>query len=165
MLNDFRHSLFHFCRRTEELPPRYLDDATHLHQGHEFPKGGLAAELLRAVVVTLFAILLAAETAYTRVITMPKIASHALRHLDFATLVVEVGRRVSGIERYAVMGDFAHDAAAQTACVDQRGTPGAQGAAAACPLLGEESLACEVLVELIFQLHLHVSQHAGKHLC
>jgi len=42
---------------------------------------------------------------------MPKIASHALRHLDFATLVVEVGRRVSGIERYAVMGDFAHDAA------------------------------------------------------
>ena len=96
---------------------------------------------------------------------MPKIASHALRHLDFSTLVVEVGRRVRGIERYAVMGDFAHDTAAQTAGVNQRGTPRAQGAAATCPLIGEESLACEVLVELIFQLHLHVAHHAGKHLC
>lgn len=159
-LDDVADGLLHLWGRAEEPSAWYADGGTSFLQREELPELGFVGELDGTLVVTPASVFFATECSSSLVVFMPKESFHLFCDDDFPSVVVYGSIRQVGVEDDGVVGYSTVYAAPELSRVCEY-CPALvpDGRLASLPSLGEESLAFEVLVELIFHVHGNVSEN------
>lgn len=158
-LDDVSDGLLDFGCCSEELSSRYADGCPGFLESHELPELGFGREFYGSFVVSAASVFLSSEGACCLIVFMPEEFLHLGGDDDFSSLVVYGCVRQVRIEGDGVVGCPAVDGSSQLSCIDEDMPSWTRWTFSSLPSLGEESLSFEVLVELVGEVNLNVSEY------